>query len=167
MAARRRRAFGRWARIFLLCAGTLAGCGPPAAIYRDAGGVIPASVTPRADWVASGDLMRPAEAIDGNPRTAAATTGAYVGQALTIDLRKACLFQMVIIEHGIQEEGFAGSVEVAGSIDGQNFQTEYIAPGTRRVTIMCLPRPTLARYVRLRAVRNGTAPWNLAEIYVR
>ncbi len=156
-----------WAWTCLLGAGVVTGCGPSGPIYRDAGGIIPSSVTPKANWVASGDPQRPAAAIDGDVTTAAATTGSYVGQALTIDLTKACLFQMVVVEHGSQEQGFAGSVEVAVSTDGQSFQTEYTVPGTRRVTIICLPQPTLARYIRLRVLRPGPAPWHLAEIYIR
>lgn len=152
-------------RVFLACFAT--GCAAASPIYRDSQGFVPNSVTPRSTWQASGGVIRPVDAIDGDFRTAAVSYRHYTGQAITVDLSKICLFQTVIIEHGKRDLGFTRTVEVATSTDGQTFQTAYVAPGTRRVTILSLPKPALARFLRLRALRAGQHPWALAEIYVQ
>jgi hypothetical protein len=74
---------------------------------------------------------------------------------------------MVVLEHGAAEMDFARSVEAAVSTDGRSFQPVYVGIGTRRVTILLLPSPTLARHLRVRAVRAADRPWSLAEIYVQ
>jgi len=58
-------------------------------------------------------------------------------------------------------------VAVATSLDGEAFVERHQAPGTRRVTILSLPEPVLARYVRVRAARPGDQPWSLAEVFLQ
>lgn len=145
-----------------------AGCGNGPAVYREpTDTTLAMALTPRATWTASGDIAGAEKAIDNNLATAAVTTGDYAGQSITLHLQKACLFQTIIIDHGGDEMGFADRVEAATSMDGKNFETQYTTIGTRRVTILSLPRPVLARHVRLRAVRAGARPWSLAEIYLQ
>ncbi|NQU75705.1 MAG: discoidin domain-containing protein, partial [Planctomycetes bacterium] len=112
-------------------------------------------------------LSRSAAAIDGDIRTAAVSYRNYTGDAITIDLNKTCLFQTIIIYHGTNEFGFAHTVEVAVGSDISAFQTVYITLGTRKVTVVSLPKPVLGRYLRLRAVRAGREPWSLAEVYLQ
>ena len=145
----------------------IAGCGPASTIYTGSRGFLAASVTPKSMWRAFGDVIDPAAAVDGNVGTAATSGREYTGHAVTIDLGKACLFQTVIIEHGRSDLGYARTVEVATSTHGSGFQTKYTTHGTRRATIISLPRPVLARYLRLRAVRADDRPWSLAEVYIQ
>ena len=86
---------------------------------------------------------------------------------LTIDLKEMVLFQMVVIDHGRDEHGYCRRVGVATSADGEAFADRHPAPGTRRLTILSLPEPVLARYVRLRVVRPGPRPWSIAEVFLQ
>ena len=73
---------------------------------------------------------------------------------------------MVIIEHGADELAFAPRVAVQTSLDGAVFTQRYVGVGSRRVTILYLGGPVLARYVRLQALASGQRPWAVAEIYL-
>jgi hypothetical protein len=141
-----------------------AGCGGP--IYQD-GRSEAAVITMRSTWRASGDLRNVAAAIDENISTAAVSAETSGRGTITLDLGKACLFNMVVIEHGPDEMGFATRVAVLTSIDGENFTQRIIGIGTRRVTILYLGGPVLARYVRLRALTSGQRPWSVAEVYLQ
>lgn len=124
-------------------------------------------VPDRGLWDAYGTVENPANAIDGNIHTAA-TGGSQDGSAsLVVDLGKAGTFNMVVIDHGRNANGFARQVEVHTSLDGKHFTRRYVALGTRRVSTFCMIRPVLARYVRLDAVVAGDEPWSLAEIHLQ
>jgi hypothetical protein len=154
----------RLVMIVWLAAVVGAGCSGP--IYQD-GRAEAAVITLRPTWQASGDLQSPGAAIDGNIATAAVSTDASGRGTLTLDLSKPCLFNTVIIEHGPDEMGFAPRVAVLTSMDGQTFTQRYVGIGTRRVTILYLGAPVLARYVRLRALTAGQRPWSVAEVYLQ
>ena len=152
----------------LLAGAALVGCDAAPPVYQEASGTyLAASITPRSQWKVSGAVSNPAAAVDNDLHTAALTGPDYIGAAAVVDLGKPCSFQTVIIDHGVNEMGFARQVELASSLDGQNYQHEYSTAGARRVTIICLPKPILARYIRLVAEAPGTQPWSLAEIYVQ
>jgi len=125
------------------------------------------AIPPRSLWRAGGDLASPYKAIDGDTGTAAVSAETYANAALTIDLGKAAMFNMIIIDHGNSGAGFARRVAVLTSMDGKTFIHRHAGPGTRRFTLLCLATPTLARYVRLQAVAQGHAPWTVAEVYVQ
>ena len=116
-------------------------------------------------WRASGDLRVPNITIDGNINTIAISPNSDGRGTLTIDLGKPCMFNMIVVEHGANEFGFARRVAVSTSLDGQAFTQRYTGHGTRRVTILCPATPMLARYVRLQAVVAGDQPWSVAEVY--
>ena len=126
-----------------------------------------AAVSPRSSWKARGNVAGAAEAIDGNPTTAA-VTGRQSKQAyITIDLGKPCVFNMVAVQHGADQFGFARRLGLWTSLDGQNFTKHHEAPGTRRITYMLTVRPILARYVKLQVVTAGARPWSVAEIHLQ
>jgi hypothetical protein len=141
----------------------LAGCGDGGS-YHDLGG---ANMSNRRTWTARGDLKDPSFAIDSNMNTAALSGADYTNTSLVIDLKQPCVFHTVIIEHGQSEMGFPRTVGVATSMDGVKFTERYQGPGTRKVTILLLPQPVLARYVRLQALRPGREPWSLAEVHLQ
>ena len=148
----------------VLLAAALAGC--DGAIYTDpAGRGKLADITPKSSWTARGDMQAAAQAIDGDVQTAARGDSAGGGD-LILDLGRTCFFQMVVLDHGRDMDSFARTAAVSTSIDGRTYTDRYSAPGTRRVTILYLPEPVLARYVRIRAVRPGGRPWTLAEVYL-
>jgi len=153
----------------VLIAGTgLVGCGGPVPIYAPTtGGYLGASISPKRQWVAAGDLYGAPAAVDGNLTTAARSDYQYDGAELTIDLNAVCLFQTVVIDHGQQEHGHCRRVAVSTSLDGQAFTEQHQVAGTRRITILSLPKPVLARHVRLRAVRAGKQPWSIAEVFLQ
>ena len=142
----------------------LGGCGPGS---RFGGRVAPAAaVSPRSSWKAHGDLQDAGKAIDGNPATAAVTAEHYSGAALTIDLGKACVFNLVAIEHGPNQFGFCRRLGLWTSLDGQTFTKAHETPGTRTVTYLVPIKPVLARYVKLQAITPGMRPWSVAEIHL-
>jgi hypothetical protein len=150
--------------IALFGAGVLAGCvdspeieGPPPP---------GALVSPRQAWRAYGDLRDPGKAIDGDPATAAVSGNPSTNAHIEVDLGKACLFNRIIIQHGLDEYAFPNRMAVYTSMDGQSFQLQCEAPGKRRVTNALLISPVLARYVRLVAVSPGSRPWSVAEIII-
>ncbi len=145
----------------------VAGCAGGSDIYTEPKGDAPGSVSPKASWAAVGDVVAPGAAIDGDIRTGAIAQGDYAGRSIAIDLRKACMFQTVVIDHGGGQDGYAAEVELAASVNGRRFDVKYVTVGTRRVTILSLPTPTMARYIRIRATRVGGRSWRLAEVYVQ
>ncbi len=127
-----------------------------------------AGVTPRSQWQVRGRDIQDAElAIDGNMATRATTSSSYGSAALTIDLGDPSLFNMLVLEHGSDDMGFAQRVGVSTSLDGQSYTRRAIAPGNRRVTIVCIVTPVLARYVRIEAMKPGQRPWSLAEVQLK
>ena len=141
---------------------TGAGCGNG----YDNGRSEAAIITPRRTWRASGDMRTVQAAIDQDLATAAVSAESGGRGTITIDLGKPCLFNMIFIEHGPNEMGFARRVAVLTSMDGEVFTQRYAGPGTRRVTALYLGAPVLARYVRLRAVVAGDRPWSVAEVFL-
>lgn len=158
----------RFILTFVPLTAMLAGCGGTPMIYQDnSQSLLGESLTPKNTWLASGDVTTPASAIDGQVDTLANSGASYAGATFTIDLGRSCVFQTIILDHGRNEDGYAATVEVFTSTDGRIWQPEYVTIGTRRATILSLPKPTLARYLRLRALRPGPGPWSLAEVYLQ
>ncbi|MCD6303699.1 MAG: discoidin domain-containing protein [Planctomycetes bacterium] len=124
-------------------------------------------VPPRTEWTARGTLNEPGKAIDGIVATAAVAQGSENLPTLTIDLGRSGTFNMIVVDHGRHEMGFARQVVVKTSLDGRLFQEQCRAPGTRRVSTFMLIRPVLARYIRLEAVVPGDRPWSVAEVYIQ
>jgi hypothetical protein len=128
----------------------------------------PASaVSSRWTWKAQGDLRDPARAIDGLLSTAAVSDADYVNAALTIDLGKPCVLNLVVIHHGPDEYGFCKRVAMATSMDGTSFIERYAGAGARHRTSLLLLTPTLARYIRLQAIVPGSQPWSVGEVFVQ
>lgn len=154
--------------VLIFLAGVVVGCDVITPVYSPStGGYLGADITPKNTWSVRGDLTNPAAAADEDLATAASSNYQYQGAELIIDLKKVCLFQTVIIEHGGAKSGHCRSVDVSTSVDGKIFNNRYIAPGTRRLTIVSLPAPTLARYVRIEAAKPGRSRWVIAEVYLQ
>lgn len=161
------RAAFLWFIILAAAAMPLCGC-MGGRIYDAAAPRAPASaISERHSWEISGNLSDPARAIDGYVETAAVAENGGGAAQLTVDLGKPGLFNMVIVDHGGEEFGFPKRMALETSLDGQNFTPRYEVLGTRRVTLLVLPAPVLARYVRLRASEPGSRPWAVAEIYLQ
>ncbi|HUU23780.1 MAG TPA: discoidin domain-containing protein [Phycisphaerae bacterium] len=126
-----------------------------------------AAISPRRMWKAYGTLSGAAKAIDGSPSTAAVAGVSQGNTDLTIDLGKACVFNLVRIDHGGDEFGFARRVELSTSLDGESFAKVHETPGTRRATYVCPITPILARYLRLKVLVPGVHPWSVAEVTLR
>jgi hypothetical protein len=139
------------------------GCEPD----LSSGGYAGPKMTPRNTWGAGGTLPGAALAVDGDPRTAATSDNPRGSAELIIDLREPCEFESVIIDHGHNEMGFARKLAVATSMDGNTYLERYVGPDTRRVAILSLPGPVLARFVRIKVVTPGLQPWSVAEVSVR
>ena len=125
-------------------------------------------ISSRAKWTVVGTrgIEDAAKALDGDRDTAAVSSASYDKAHITIDLGKVCLFNMVVIDHGPSEYGFCGQVAVLTSLDNSAYTPRQSAAGTRRVSIVSLIKPHLARYVRIRADVEGSRPWSLGEIYL-
>ena len=142
------------------------GCDAP--IYTEASRKYPiGSLTDRTRWTITGDLKDPANAADGNIFTVAVTGNGATSGSLTIDLGTPGLFNMIALDHGRQEMGFATEVGISTSLDGRNFTLRHTAAGTRRVSSFLLISPTLARYIRLTAAVQAEKPWSVAEIHIQ
>ena len=152
---------------WLVVAAVVGGCGGGSSVNYSGKGAPGSAITDRKLWRAGGDLRDAGKAIDGDLRTAAVSGASYGTAAITIDLGKPCVFNRVIVEHGPDEYGFPRRMAVATSLDGEQFTRQTEVPGKRRVTILCLPKPVLARYLRLRVTAPGVQPWNIAEIYLQ
>ena len=124
-------------------------------------------VSDRRVWRASGDLMTPAAAIDGDLATTATDPRRRANAYLTIDLGKPCMFNLVIVDHGLNQFGFSRRMLVLTSMDGKTFTQRHAVPGTRRITAALLPKFVLARYLRLQAAVSGPRPWSIAEVFIQ
>jgi len=160
----------KYACAWLILAGTcwalLGGC--QETIYRPStGGYLGAKITPKQAWRAGGTISHPAAAVDGDLTTAATGESGNPGAELRIDLGEVCLFQTIIVDHGRDEHAYPPSVRVATSLDGKAFTRRYVGPGTRRVTILSLTEPVLARYLRLAATGRRRRRWSVAEVYLQ
>jgi hypothetical protein len=145
----------------------VSGC-EPAPIYDRPRGELPVGRVPdRAKWVVYGTVANPGYAVDGSLQTVASAANTGGNASLTINLGKAGHFHMIVVDHGRDEFGFARQVLVETSLDGREFTARHRAFGTRRVSTFLLPRPVLAKYVRLRALVPGERPWALAEIHIQ
>ena len=156
--------------LFSSCLGLLAAiavsCNGP--IYHHGRTHSPAAAVPdRRQWRVTGDLRNSHKAADGNVSSAAVSLRNYDSAYITVDLGKVSLFNMVIVDHGAEEFGFCRRLAVETSLDGKTFTFQYAAPGTRRVTLLVLSRPVLARYVRLKTIVPGMRRFSVAEVYLR
>ena len=143
----------------------LSGCSDP--IYTGGETGLAASISAKAKWRAYGDFRNGQYAVDGNVHSSAITGPSYDNAKLTIDLGRRCLFNMIIIDQGPDDElGFCRRVAVQISNDGVTFGQIYVASGTRRITYCPLITPTMARFIRLVAIVPGDKPWSIAEIYM-
>jgi len=145
-----------------------AGCDPSSNLYLHRAEKPPgASITDPRTWTLSGDIPNVALAVDGNRSTGAVSSLINNNTAITIDLKKTCLFNAAFIHHGSIRDGYCGRVALQTSLDGQNFTLQTEAPGTREVTSLLIIKPVLARYVRLKPLRQGPGPWSVAEVYLQ
>jgi hypothetical protein len=153
---------------WVLAVGAMASCvGCVGPIYnRSAMGAV-ANVSTYTTWTITGDLNNLRAAIDDNVATAATSNSYYTSAYFTIDLGRPCVFNTVIVDHGMNRDGYPRRMSAEISMDGRNFQYQYSVPGTRRVTIMNWVTPVMARYIRVRAVAPGNQPWSVAEVYVQ
>ena len=151
----------------LLLALCVCGCASSSPVYRQGEGLLPSAITAKDRWTITGTLPNIQSAIDDDLTTAAMSNRPRAGDSVTIDLAKPCLMQTLIVEHGAGENGYAHMVQVATSTDGVRFDVQYETLGTRQVTLILLPTPVLARFIRIRAIKPGRQPWSVAEIYVQ
>ncbi|MCD4825542.1 MAG: discoidin domain-containing protein [Phycisphaerae bacterium] len=104
-------------------------------------------------------------AIDGLAITKAETVGNYRGTSITVDLKRPCIFNTVVLVHGDKPFGFARTISLATSRDGKNFTQQITTQGTRKFTYINLLTSTTARYIRITVVKPGTEPWAISQIY--
>jgi hypothetical protein len=152
-----------------LVLGAILGC-DAAPIYTDDSVKTPIVKIPdRSKWTAQGTLKDPSHAVDGNLNSMAVAPDNVAGRWLMIDLGKCIMFNMVVIDHGRNEFGFAKRLAVTTSVDGQNFgpKPPYVAIGTRRVTTLLLPKSTFARYILLTVSEPGEKPWSVGDVYIQ
>jgi hypothetical protein len=144
------------------------GCGPTGSLYLHRGAKPPgAAISDPRTWRLSGNIRDVRLAVDGDLSTAAVSPLIHENTSITIDLRKACLFNAVIIHHGSMTDGYCRRVAVLTSLDGRTFTPQFEAPGTPAVTSLPIIKPVLARYVRLKALRQGPGAWSVAEVYLQ
>lgn len=151
--------------IALIVPAALAGCTPaPPTIGPSRLTAAFQQVTPRTQWSVTGTLRDKELACDGRLDTVATA-----GQTpyLTIDLGKACYLNLVVVEHGGDEDAYARRVQITTSMDGKKFSEQIVGPGTRRVSNYLLRRPALARFVRIHAIQPGPKPWAVAEVHLQ
>ncbi len=157
--------------LFAVLAGALcaaAGCSPSGNLYIHRVDKAPAaSISDPRTWRLSGSIPKVHLAVDGDRSTAAVSNLIHENTSVVIDLRKACLFNAVFVHHGSMTDGYCGRVAVLTSLDGQNFVKQFEAPGTREVTSLLIIKPVLARYVMLKAIKQGPGAWSVAEVYLQ
>ncbi len=142
-----------------------AGCGDSFTHGRGPGG---SRVTRPETWKLSGDLSNLPRAVDNSFGTVATSGNSYVGDVVTVDLGAPCLLNLVVMSHGKStQDGYPRRVALDVSLDGQKFKKVAEVSGTRRVTAISIVTPTLARYIRLRALEEGPRPWAIAELVVQ
>jgi len=145
-----------------------AGCSPSGNLYLHRADKPPAaSISDPRTWRLSGTIPNVHLAVDGDRSTAAVSNLIHENTTVIIDLRKACLFNAAFIHHGSMQDGYCGRVAVSTSLDGQNFTQQFDAPGTREVTSLLIIKPVLARYVMLKALKQGPRAWSVAEVYLQ
>ena len=142
------------------------GCTPG---YNEHNKQAASDIAPRVEWTITGSpsMSNLPLALDGNMSTAATSGSNQSGAWVALDLGRVCLFNTVIVEHGLADEGFAGRVAVHTSMDGTNFTYRFTGPGNRGISYFSLVTPVLARYVRLEVSQPGAHVWSLAELNLR
>jgi len=156
------------ATVFAGCILLCSGCEPTGNLYLHRGARFAASaISDPRTWRLSGEIRDVRLAVDGDRSTAAVSRLIHENTSITIDLRKACLFNTVFIHHGLMTDGYCGRVAVLTSLDGRTYTPQFEAPGTPTVTSLLIIKPVLARYVRLKALRQGPGAWSIAEIYLQ
>jgi hypothetical protein len=164
-STRRNLLRGGFLCLLAVCAG---GCDPSGLYTGDQRGFAPGTITAKSRWRVTGGLENVQAAADGDPSTAASGGGSAGNATLTIDLGEACLFNMVVIDHGSSGGlGYPRRLALLASTDGQNFRRLAVVPGTRRVTLVNIITPYLARYIRLQAVARGPDPLSIAEVHIQ
>ncbi len=160
--------FMRWMCVLaVIAAGVLTGCDGSNGF--DESSQAPASrIAPKSGWMVQARGVQNADyAIDGNPSTYATTPEGYREAALTIDLGEPSLFNMLVVDHGDEADGFARRLVISTSMDGQTYKRRAIAPGNRVVSNVCIVTPVLARYVRIEVIESWWQPWSVAEIQLK
>lgn len=142
------------------------GCADPNYGSSAAGGAA-ARIGPKGNWAASGTVPAAQLAVDGDKQTVAKAGTNRTDAMLQIDLGEISLFNMVVIDHGEEEMGFGRQVAVETSLDGRSWERVLTAPGKRKVTVLNMIRPQLARYVRLTVLEPGERPWAVAEVHLQ
>ena len=150
-----------------LAAGLFCGasCGP-APLYNEGSRGGTSAISPRSSWTARGTVDNPAAAIDGHFTTVAQAPAGGGPARLVIDLGKPCLFNTVVLEHGMDEMAFGRQVQLAVSLEGGPSRLATITTGQRRVTVISLISPVLARQIELTAA-PGSQGWSVAELYLK
>lgn len=144
----------------------LPGCGPEFSMESRVGDPLP----PQYTWKISstgGGFIGLRQAIDGSPITFAITSKRYNNAAITLDLGRPCIFNLVALRHGINENAFARRVLLSTSLDGKKYTNRYECAGTKMVTYIPMLTFITARYIRIRASVPGREAWSIAEIYVQ
>lgn len=146
----------------------LPGCEPEFDMTR--GTVLGDSISPQNSWKISstgGGIIGLRQAIDGSPITFAITTKRYGNATIILDLGRPCIFNLVALRHGMNENGFARRVSLSTSQDGKKYTPRYECIGTKRITYIPILTPITARYIRIRASLPGREAWSIAEIYLQ
>ncbi len=146
----------------------LPGCGPEFDMNR--GTTLGDNISPQSTWKidsTDGGFVGLRQAIDGSPLTFAVTSRRYNNATITLDLGRPCVFNLVALRHGINENGFARRLSLSTSLDGKDYTSRYECVGTKKVTYIPILTPITARYIRIRASVPGSEAWSIAEIYLQ
>ncbi len=144
----------------------MAGCNPT--FDADGPRVPRGAISSMGRWSISssqGTFTELESAIDGSSSTAAKAEGNYAGASMTIDLGRHCIFNMVVLCHGREENGYARRVSVEVSTDGKTFRAGWSTFGTRAQTYIPLLTPVTARYVRITATEASATGWVISQVY--
>jgi hypothetical protein len=140
-----------------------AGCTGP--IYSPDRQYFQGAIAPRSQWGVSGDIQNPAHAADGLIETAAIAPAGYARPSLVINFGRTSLINMVVVDHGLDENAYCRRLSIQTSDDGVHWVPRMTVPGLRRVTNALLPTQVLAKYVRLQVDQPGAGNWAVAEVY--
>jgi len=157
-----------FAIVLIGCVAFGSGCGITGnQYYHDGRRASASSISPPPSWRLSGRVPNVTLAVDNDRSTASVSSLVRSDTEITIDLQKACVFNTVHVHHGSMEDGYCARVAVLTSLDGVNFTLQQEVPGTKVVTTLMIIRPILARYVKVKALRQGPGAWSVAEIYLQ
>ena len=146
----------------------LPGCEPKFDMSR--GTMLGDNISPQNTWKISstgGGFIGLRQAIDGSAITFAITSKRYNNATITLDLGRPCIFNLVALRHGMNENAFARRVSLSTSLDGKKYTSRYECIGTKRITYIPILTPITARYIKIRATVPGRESWSIAEIYLQ